>query len=301
MSNPARPEERQRPACSDARYCSLSLPPTLYNAPMFLHDTGDPARTLAIPQASHAWLAWQLAEHWGNRRFNRPLPRAEVLAAVMLHDSGWSSFDVAPGIDEDGKPRTFDRMEVESHLRIWRESVDRTALVSRYAGLLVANHFCRMAEVKSADLLGRGDTSAARLAESFRAEMDRREASWIEGLAVDARYQDCLAGPRRESNADILTLCDRISVYLCAALASQFEIEGPRAEGGCSTVRLTAIDRTHWRVEPWPMEGDRVRLQCEGRLLPRVSFDSADEFHGVLRCAPVERLSFTLLRSSAVG
>ena len=268
---------------------------------MFLHDTGDPARTIAIPQASHAWLAWQLAEHWGNRRFNRPLPRAEVLAAVMLHDSGWNDFDAAPGIDDDGRPRTFDRMDVAAHLEIWRKSIGRAALVSRYAGLLVARHFAQMAEIKTADLLGRGDTTSARLAESFRAEIDRREASWVEGLAVDARYQDCLEGARRQSNADMLTLCDRISVYLCAALASRFEIEAPRAEGGCSTVRLTAVDRTHWRVEPWPMEGDRVRLQCEGRLLPRTNFDSADEFHGVLQRAPVERLSFTLLRSSALG
>ena len=174
MSNPARPGERQRPAFSDARCCSLplplplplSLPLPLYNAPMFLHDTGDPARTIAIPQASHAWLAWQLAEHWGNRRFNRPLPRAEVLAAVMLHDSGWNDFDVAPGIDDDGRPKTFDRMDVETHLEIWRKSVGRAALVSRYAGLLVANHFCRMAEVKTADLLSRGDTTGVFQCES---------------------------------------------------------------------------------------------------------------------------------------
>jgi len=273
----------------------------LYNDPMFLHDTGDPARTIAIPQASHAWLAWQLAEHWGNRRFNRPLPRAEVLAAVMLHDSGWTEFDASPGIDPDGRPRTFDRMDVASHLEIWRKSVDWTALNSRYAALLVARHFLEMADVKTVDLLNRGDTTSARLAESFRAEMERREASWIEGLAVDARYQDCLEGPRRQSNADILTLADRISVFLCATLAEQFEIAAPIVEGDFAPVKLTAMDRTHWRVEPWPMEGDRVRLQCEGRLLPRTSFDSAEEFHGVLHRAPVERVNFTLLRSSAIS
>jgi len=275
--------------------------PNLYNARMFLHDTGDPARTIAIPQASHAWLAWQLAEHWGNRRFTRPLPRAEVLVAVMTHDSGWSEFDASPGIDPEGRPRTFDRMDVASHLEIWRESVDRTALNSRYAALLVAKHFSEMAEVKTSDLLNRGDTTSARLAESFRAEMERREASWIEGLRADARYQDCLEGPRRQSNADILTLADRVSVYLCASLAGEFEIAAPIVEGAFATVNLTALDRTHWRVDPWPMEGDRIRLQCEGRLLPRTRFDSAEEFHSVLHRAPVERLSFTLLRSSAIG
>lgn len=268
---------------------------------MFLHDTGDPERTIAIPQASHTWLAWQLAEHWGNRRFSRPRPRAEVLAAVMLHDSGWSDFDRAPGIDRQGRPRTFDRMDVETHLGIWRSSVDRTSLSSRYAALLVAHHFSEMAAVKSADHLERGDTESARLAESFRAEMERRQASWTEALAEDGRYRDFLEGPRRRSNAEILTLADRVSVFFCASLATAFEVAAPTADGAVEKVALTAIDRTNWRVDPWPMKGDRVRLQCEGRLLPTRHFDSAEEFHGVLERAPVERICFTLMRSSAVG
>lgn len=219
----------------------------------------------------------------------------------MLHDSGWTEVDEAPGVDDDGRPRTFDHMELEIHLDVWRGSVDRTALHSRYAAALVARHFAEMAEIKTADLLERGDTASARLAESFRAEMDRRQLSWEESLASDTRYQDCLRGPRRRSNGDILTLADRVSVFFCASLASEFEIEAPMVGGGSESVRLTAIDRAHWRVDPWPMEGDRVRLQCEGRLLPVTRFDSADEFHAVLRRAPVERLSFTLMRSSAVG
>jgi hypothetical protein len=158
-----------------------------------------------------------------------------------------------------------------------------------------------MAQVKSADLLDRGDTAGARLAESFRAEVSRQEASWSEALAADARYEGCLEGPRRRSNADLLGLADRVSVFLCGSLAPTFEVVAPTADGEFEVVRLTAVDRTSLRVEPWPMEGDRVRLQCEGRLLSRTRFDSADEFHGLLRRAPVERLSFTLLRSSAIG
>lgn len=268
---------------------------------MFLYSGGDPKRTLAISQVSHAWLAWQLAEHWGNRRFSRPLPRAEVLAAVMLHDSGWTEFDVAPGIDSKGRPRTFDRMPVETHLEIWRRCVDRTAQHSRYAALLVATHFADMAEAKSVDLPGRGDRESAGLVESFRAEIDRRKLGWEDSLASDARYQDCLRGPRRQSNADILTLVDRISVFLCGSLASDFEVAAPTSSGDVESVKLTAMDRTRWRVNPWPLEGDRVRLQCEGRRLVTTCFDSADEFQEVLQRAPVERMTFTLMRSSAVG
>jgi len=268
---------------------------------MFLYREDEPQRTLAIPQASHAWLAWQLAEHWGNRRFNRPLPRAEVLAAVMLHDSGWTEFDSDPGIDDEGRPRTFDRMPVDDHLEIWRRSVHRAALHSRYAALLVAGHFADMAEVKTTDLLERGDTASARLVETFRAEMNRWIASWEEMLGSDARYQDCLQGPRRRSNSGLLTLADRASVFLCATLAPEFEVVAPTSDGEFHVVRLSALDRTHWRADPWPMEGDRVRLQCEGRLISTTVFDTAENFQTIWNRAPVERLNFTFVRASAVG
>jgi hypothetical protein len=192
-------------------------------------------------------------------------------------------------------------MEVATHLDIWRRSVDRVAQHSRYAALLVAQHFAEMAEVKTTDLLERGDTSSARLAESFRAEMERRSAGWEEALGADSRYQDCLRGSRRQSNADLLTLADRISVFLCGSLATDFEVVAPTPAGGFEAVHLTAIDRTHWRVDPWALEGDRVRLQCEGRLLSRTIFRSSEEFHDILQRSPVERLNFTLLRASSVG
>jgi hypothetical protein len=268
---------------------------------MFLHRPDESKRALAVPQASHAWLAWQLAEHWGNRHFNRPRPRAEVLAAVMLHDAGWTDFDAAPGIDKNGRPRTFDRMPIEIHLDIWRRSVSRAAQHSRYAALLVANHFADMAEVKTADLLARGDTGGARLAESFRAEMGRQQASWTEALATDARYRESIDGWRLQSNADILTLADKVSVYLCGSLASDFEVVAPTDKGEWRTVKIAAVDRNRWRVDPWPMEGNTVRLQCEGRVLAGVTYDSDEEFHTALRRSPVERLNFTFVRASAIG
>ena len=134
---------------------------------MFIHREGDPAGTYLIPQTSHAWLAWQVAEHWGNRDFARPAPRAETLAAVLLHDCGWTDSDAEPVLDDQGRPQTFNRVPAAEHLAIWRSSVIRCAQTSRYAGLLVAAHFAGMAERKLSDLLERDDTAGARLAQSF--------------------------------------------------------------------------------------------------------------------------------------
>ena len=105
---------------------------------MFVYRESDPSGTYLIPQTSHAWLAWQVAGHWGNRGFARPSPRAETLAAVLLHDSGWSEYDEAPELGDDGHIQTFDRMPTARHLAIWRASITRSAQYSRYCRLLGA-------------------------------------------------------------------------------------------------------------------------------------------------------------------
>lgn len=268
---------------------------------MFIYREGDPSGTYLIPQNSHAWLAWQVAEHWGNRSFARPAPVAETLAAILLHDSGWTEFDDQPTIDENGRPHSFDKMPLNRHLEIWRSSVRRTAQFSRYGGLLVAAHFASMAERKLNDALARDDTIGARLAKTFGAEMERLEDTWCEKLGVDSRYQAYLTGSGRLVNAKLLDACDRISVYLCANLGSPFTVEVQSSTGETEEITFSTVAPTTWRVHPWPLQGERLRIHCEGRRLAQSIFASESEFQETLRRAPTERLVFTLLRSSAVG
>jgi hypothetical protein len=265
---------------------------------MFIFGEHDASGPLLIPQVSHAWLAWQIAEHWGNRRFARPAPRAEVLAAVLLHDSGWTEFDAAPTIDDEGRPHVFNRMPVVEHLNIWRSSVARAAQHSRYAGMLVAAHYASLAELKTRHLLEKGDTPGARAAESCRAELVRRHQGWRENLRGDARYEHCRGGPGWQSNSGLFALCDRVSVTLCASLPVPFEVEAPTTGGQTTTLTVTAAAAHTYRVRPWPFAGDKVRLQCEGRRVSRLTFGSVHEYREALRTSPTERLTFTLARTS---
>jgi hypothetical protein len=266
---------------------------------MFLHVQDGSSGPVAISQASHAWLAWQVAQHWGNRRFVRPAPRSEVLAAILLHDVGWTEFDMDPGVDTDGHPISFDRMPVGEHLDIWRESVARAGMFSSYAGLLVATHFASLVERKTSYHLKNEDTTGGRASEAFRAEIERLQASWRESLRLDARYQPYLEGDAWEANAALLEACDRISVYLCGALGSPFEVIAKTPSGSSETVVFQRIEDSSWRVRPWPLEGDRLRLQVEGRRLTAARFSSGEDLRKALSRAPIRRLSFTLVRPSA--
>ncbi len=253
---------------------------------------------LLIPQVSHAWLAWQVAEHWGNRRFRRPEPLAEALAAVLLHDSGWPEFDRDPGVGADGRPHTFDRMPADAHLGIWRESVLRAAQHARYAGLLVARHFRGLARFKEEDAAARGDGAAAAAARDFRRELGAMENAWTASLADDLRAAPFLDGVGRRTNQRILAFCDRLSVTLCAGFESGFAMPVIDADGSEATVRAEPLGERRWRIAPWPLEGTGLTVHCEGRRLDRAVFESREALREALRSAPVERLSFTLLRPS---
>lgn len=268
---------------------------------MFLYREGDPTGAYLIPQTSHAWLAWQVAEHWGNRDFARPAPLAETLAAILLHDCGWTEFDERPEIDDTGRPRTFDRMPVPGGLDIWRASVARSALYSRYSGLLVSSHFTALAEHRLASLLEKDDTAGARLVKSFIAAMERHQATWREKLATDARYQAYLNGHGWLVNSALMEACDTIAVSLCAAVPPPFTVTAQGASGETLEITFEAVAPGTWRVQPWPLQGDRLRVHCEGRRIAHTSFSSNQEFQETFQRAPTERLVFTLLRSSAVS
>jgi hypothetical protein len=177
--------------------------------------------------------------------------------------------------------------------------VHRAASFSRYAALLVADHFAGLVETKTADLLDRGDTVAGRAAQAFRAEMERLQAGWREGLRQDARYQPSLEGQAWQVNTGLLAACDRLSVFLSASLGSPFTITGWTPGGVEETIRFQRVEGLRWRVQPWPLEGDRLRIHAEGRRLARRRFATEDELRQALARAPVERLSFELERPSA--
>lgn len=268
---------------------------------MFIFGENDPAGPIAIPQSSHSWLAWQIADHWGNRRFPRPAPRAEVLAAVLLHDSGWTGFDHRPQLDAQGRPRTFDRMEVVPHLAIWTDSVARAAQVARYAGLLVADHFHFLAGLKEADAAQRGDAEATDQVRDFRQAMGDRSTTWRRELANDPRYEGRLDGPGLEVNRSVLAACDMIAVHLCAHLEGRFttRVIGAASEG--EEIAVTRPSETVLRLQPWPLAGDRLTIHCEGRRLPKSLFTSPAELAAALDNGPRVRLGFTLARPSAVA
>ena len=86
------------------RYCS---------APMLHRE--DERGLIIIGQPAHAWVSGQLARAWGNERFGRIEPLAEVCLAAEQHDVGMAAWDAQPALNvATGTYETL-KAELESH------------------------------------------------------------------------------------------------------------------------------------------------------------------------------------------
>jgi hypothetical protein len=238
---------------------------------------------LAIPQSAHALLAFQLADHWGNRATPRPAPRADVLAAVLLHDAGWDDHEESPRLGPEGAPLAFDTWPAAERAVIWRLSVERAAARGRYVAWLVSHHV---------------STLAGRSAETHRAFLvteERRRSALATDLAADPRHRQILAAGADAVNRAIVRITDALAVHLILDLAAPLTIpELPRHSGRVS-LEVGPVTETSVRLRPWPFAGQTLTVSVEALRLPAARYTDQTALSEAWRAAPRVRLSWTLL------
>jgi hypothetical protein len=242
---------------------------------------------LAVPQSAHALLAFQLAEHWGNRETPQPAPRADVLAAVLLHDAGWDDPEATPRLGPDGVPLAFDTWPAAEHEAIWRASVEHAACYGRYIAWLVSHHVSGLARRSSG---AHGEFLAAE-------ELRRVELASV--LAEDIRYRHVLLSGSDAVNRAIVRITDALAIHLIIGLAGPLVVpEMPRRSGSVG-LEVEPAGESCVRLHPWPLAGRRLPVSIEAMHLPAVRFADRTSFEAAWRSAPRRRLSWTLLRPGA--
>lgn len=184
-----------------------------------------------IGQPDHAALAGDLAASISCSYFPKLEP--EVLEAITLHDAGWAQFDgpdkplasltsaknSAAKASDTGRPLSFLDMSPADFIRAWSDSIERAQRSSPIGGLLVSQHFSRLAENR---LAMRADVPA---------ESDKLKSFLASEAARQCRLA-AQAGCRTELVpvlVDVLQFCDLLSLYLCcgsredAALPQRFQ------------------------------------------------------------------------------
>ena len=257
-----------------------------YTAGVILHPVPD--GWVAVPQSAHALLAFQIADHWGNRTTPRPSPRPDVLAAVLLHDAGWDDREEPLRLAADGAPLAFDTWPESEREPLWAGSVERAAQRGRYVAYLVSHHVSHLAACVSSSPHA-----------VFLAAQEQRRAELRADLAADPRYRDILSGPGDASNRDIVRISDAIAVHVIRGLTAVTMLAGRSHGEGAQDLELKPAGPVTVRLRPWPMSGARLVVHAEGRRLPTRRFASASALQAAWAAAPTVRLSWSLLAPGA--
>ncbi|MBV9837665.1 MAG: DUF3891 family protein [Solirubrobacterales bacterium] len=251
----------------------------------------DDRGTIAVGQASHAWVSGQLARAWGNRRFGPVEPYEEVCLAAEQHDVGMARWDLAPSRNPDtGLPHSFIEMPLAVHLGLWRAGPPRLLTQCRYAALLVSMHGRRLYEVRDLSKLDAADVQAVH---AFLAERRAFEQRLLASLLADQATSASATDQLLARNSQLLWIWDFISLALVLDWAPCKAKSVPTAVAAEDLRLAPTADPGRCTLEPWPFRADTVVLRCEGRRLPR-GYDDEQALQDALERAPWETIEFEL-------
>jgi hypothetical protein len=254
--------------------------PGRYGGVVLVRRDGDAA--VVIGQASHAWIAGQLARSWGNERFPAPEPREEVCLAAEQHDVGMAEWDVRPALNpETGLPRSFLELPVSVHVGLWSAAPAKLLSQSRYAALLVSMHGVALQGLRN---LSRLDAPDRKLVVDYLASQRELQTKLAERVGADAQT---LARNQR-----LVWTWDSMSLALCLGWGST-ELKQVPGRDRTIDMRLENMAPDRFALDPWPFRRPELEVHCEGRVLEG-RYDTEVQLHQALERADSVTLSFGL-------
>lgn len=168
-----------------------------------------------ITQPSHAALAGEIAAKLNVDQ--APRLEAELVRAIALHDAGWGMPDAQAVMSsrsvQKSPPRSFLQVNVPGFLAAWTQSIEVALSTSPAGGYMVSRHFWRLAEHR---LTASEDAASDRVKlQQFLKRESERQAKLA---SKQQRTPDEL-----EALADVLQLCDLLSLYLCCGARENVE------------------------------------------------------------------------------
>jgi Protein of unknown function (DUF3891) len=265
-----------------------------------------------ITQHDHALLAGQLAQQYGNERFDPPSPREATITGVAMHDSGWPLHDDLPTLNAKHLPLDVFESPRAIALKVWTASAERAAAVDPYAGLLVSLHSLALSIYATSQVSSKNDSfDVSQLAERFEVnkfqhrEVERQEnLRKMLGLRTDIPLTHGLAEPRASADEDrlthnfrILQAMDLISLCACCSTMPAFKTQDilPRAGGTPIHLKLHRHGEDSVILKPWPFDVARIDLAIPFRRIPAQSYPTEEEFRRMYASATVDTLPVTVI------
>lgn len=252
-------------------------------------------------QIDHAVVSGQLAGHWGNDSFARPIYRESVVLACGQHDEAWRYLDEAPLLNsETSQAHTFLSMPLDVLLPSYLDGADRVGQVDPYAGLLVAMHYQGFFNGRfglDPDMPTRTTLPEEKpaLAE-FHSRLEQlrgrlRTMSAERGVVLDPATSPVIAHAYL-----MLQVVDGISLFLCWNPENQWPLGLSKPTIDRAPVKLTMkpVGTNIVEISPWPFDIPRIEVSFPIRRIPNRKYQSTDELREALRSARAENLNYVV-------
>ena len=266
-----------------------------------------------ITQNDHGDLAGQFAAHWGNERFIRLRPYPSMVLAAEAHDNGWWDWDIYPAIDEQGVPLPFTRTPREVRSGFYGKGIDNVIERDLYAGLMVSMHGVGLPQKRYGTMPTMADRQDE-FSQRFITEREPTHKLLIEKIRKSEQYAGMDSQEQIWFNYLMMQVFDRLSLFFCA----NFDITTVPATGAHSAgkgyygpsikptpvrlgqedieLKLRPVDSKTVMVDPYPFDQSPLRVSVRGKLIPRITCQSQEEFREVYAKARREPFEFTLLK-----
>jgi len=261
-----------------------------------------------VTHPDHARLAGAIAERWGNEVFALPEPRDRVLLGIATHDDGWAVRDAHPSITKQGKPSAFsvelvgkysafEEIDLVDYLAVRERAVAEVAAKDAYAALLVLMHTYNL-------LTARADRStiAAEQLPLLDAFLERQrgvQQKLFKAVQRDPQLSsDEMGREAIEDGFRLLQAADNMSLLACVDYAKKATLLHPLRlrGGGVSEVAVEPLGERRFRLSPYPLSEDEVRIGFPARFVEGKTFDSSAELEERFAAADVEELELVLVR-----
>lgn len=262
---------------------------------MIVRKLGD-GRLVCIRQTTHALMAAQFCRHWGNHEFAPPRPYAPVMMAIAQHDTGWTEWETAPRLREDGFPMDFITLTDQAEkTRLWQRGIDRVWGQHPYAALMVSRHASLLYEAAQGQ--NGNDESTDQEVNRFLADQRQLLERARRLFAQVPEWLAALQPAVLDAHTRLLQFGDRASLQVSVPWATETRLDHcPVDHSGVETELTMRYDEHTILFDPWPFSIDRFEVVLEGYLLDQDHFDNEGDYHRALDEAPFFRKAWQVER-----
>lgn len=270
----------------------------------------EPSHWLLVAHQDHARLAGEFAEVWGNRDFDPPTPRDDVITAVWRHDDAWADRDAQPRVTRDGRPAAFstelvgrytafEEIDLADYLRVRGQATEAVAADNPYAAILVSMHTLNLL-TEQADLTSLSPSNLE-LHRKF-VELQRvRQQQLIRAVSKAAGRESAPSIGQRDLAFRFLQACDSLSLAACVRYPRPMELRHrhPTRDGSSTTLQCVPQGADVYQVHPYPFAIDELTFRLPFRRVAKQNCTSDATLRSAYAQAPTEWLPIKIVRARA--